>query len=101
MDHSFRSKQRLKADLRKAIAENALTVAYQPIVNVRTLRMTACEALSRWHHPEFGPISPAEFIPMAEEMGLISELTRSVIERAIKDCNGWESGSPFRSICRP
>jgi diguanylate cyclase (GGDEF)-like protein len=91
MDHSFRSKQRLKADLRKAIAENTLTVAYQPIVNVRTLRMTACEALSRWHHPEFGPISPAEFIPMAEEMGLISDLTRCVVERAIKDCNGWES----------
>ena len=91
MDHSFRSKQRLKADLRKAIAENTLTVAYQPIVNVRTLRMTACEALSRWHHPEFGAISPAEFIPMAEEMGLISDLTRCVIERAIKDCSGWDS----------
>ena len=91
MDHSFRSKQRLKADLRRAIAEGSLSVAYQPIVNVRTLRMTSCEALSRWHHPEFGSISPAEFIPMAEEMGLISELTRSVIERAIKDCSKWES----------
>ncbi|ATU90684.1 hypothetical protein B5P45_27590 [Phyllobacterium zundukense] len=91
MDHSFRSKQRLKADLRRAIADGALSVAYQPIVNVRTLRMTSCEALSRWNHPEFGAISPAEFIPMAEEMGLISELTRSVIERAIKDCSRWES----------
>ena len=91
MDHSFRSKQRLKGDLRKAIADGALSVAYQPIVNVRTLRMTACEALSRWDHPEFGAISPAEFIPMAEEMGLISELTRSVIERAIMDCSKWES----------
>jgi diguanylate cyclase (GGDEF)-like protein len=91
MDHSFRSKQRLKADLRKAIADGALSVAYQPIVNVRTLRMTACEALSRWNHPEFGAISPAEFIPMAEEMGLISELTRSVIERAIMDCSKWDS----------
>ncbi len=91
MDHSFRSKQRLKADLRKAIAEGTLSVAYQPIINIRTLRMTACEALSRWNHPEFGPISPAEFIPMAEEMGLISDLTRSVLDRAVKDCRGWES----------
>jgi diguanylate cyclase (GGDEF)-like protein len=91
MDHSFRSKQRLKADLRKAIADGALSVAYQPIVNVRTLRMTACEALSRWNHPEFGAISPAEFIPMAEEMGLISDLTRSVIERAMLDCGRWKS----------
>jgi diguanylate cyclase (GGDEF)-like protein len=91
MDHSFRSKQRLKADLRKAIADGALSVAYQPIVDVRTLRMTACEALSRWNHPEFGAISPAEFIPMAEEMGLISDLTRSVIERAMLDCSRWKS----------
>lgn len=91
MDHSFRSKQRLKSDLRKAIADGALSVAYQPIVNVRTLRMTACEALSRWNHPEFGAISPAEFIPMAEEMGLISDLTRNVIERAMLDCSRWES----------
>jgi len=91
MDHSFRSKQRLRADLRKAIAEGALSVAYQPIVNIRTSRMTACEALSRWHHPEFGAISPAEFIPLAEEMGLISELTRSVIDRAVKDCSTWDS----------
>ena len=91
MDHSFRSKQRLRADLRKAIVDGALSVAYQPIVNIRTSRMTACEALSRWHHPEFGAIPPAEFIPLAEEMGLISELTRSVIDRAVMDCRSWDS----------
>ncbi|MFJ7356804.1 putative bifunctional diguanylate cyclase/phosphodiesterase [Phyllobacterium sp. NPDC097923] len=91
MDHSFRSKQRLKSDLRKAIAEGTLSVAYQPIINVRTLRMVGCEALSRWNHPEYGPISPAEFIPMAEEMGLISDLTQNVVEQAIKDCSLWGS----------
>ncbi|MEK1887475.1 MAG: EAL domain-containing protein [Phyllobacterium sp.] len=91
MDHSFRSKQRLRADLRRAIADGTLSVAYQPIVNIRTSRMTACEALSRWNHPEFGAISPAEFIPLAEEMGLISELTRNVIDRAVMDCRNWDS----------
>ncbi|UGY09616.1 putative bifunctional diguanylate cyclase/phosphodiesterase [Phyllobacterium pellucidum] len=91
MDHTFRSKQRLRADLRRAIAEGTLSVAYQPIVNIRTSRMTACEALSRWDHPEFGAISPAEFIPLAEEMGLISDLTRNVIDRAVMDCRNWNS----------
>ncbi|MCE3544566.1 EAL domain-containing protein, partial [Escherichia coli] len=54
-------------------------------------RMVGCEALSRWNHPEYGPISPAEFIPMAEEMGLISDLTQNVVEQAIKDCSLWGS----------
>ena len=55
----------------------------------RHLQIVACEALARWDHPELGPISPAIFIPLAEETGVISDLTRFMLTSACRDCLSW------------
>ncbi|WP_052731876.1 putative bifunctional diguanylate cyclase/phosphodiesterase [Devosia geojensis] len=89
MDTEYRLRQRLKADLKQAIAEGGLHLVYQPIVDLRQNRVIGCEALARWNHPELGPIAPATFIPVAEETGLISDLTRFVLETATRDCRAW------------
>ncbi len=89
MDTKYRSRQKLKNDLREAINAGSLTVVYQPIVSLNSLRIVAVEALSRWHHPKFGPIGPADYIPLAEEMGIITELTQFMLNRACQDCAGW------------
>src|SRR5690606_9455804 len=75
MDEAFRNRQVLKADLRSAVEARGLRIVYQPIVSMDTMRIASCEALCRWDHPELGPISPAVFIPLAEEMGIISEIS--------------------------
>jgi len=89
MDTDYRLRQRLKADLKHAIAEGGLHLVYQPIVDLRQNRIIGCEALARWTHPELGPIAPSIFIPVAEETGLISDLTRFVLETATRDCRAW------------
>lgn len=89
MDEKYHHRQRLKNDLQFALANNALTVMYQPVIDVETQRIVACEALSRWHHAELGPISPGDYIPLAEETGLITEITKSVLRRACLDCATW------------
>lgn len=89
MDTKYRGRQKLKSDLRIAIAEGALSVVYQPIVSAQSLRIVSCEALSRWDHPELGPIPPGEYIPLAEEMGVISDITKLMLERASRDCASW------------
>jgi diguanylate cyclase (GGDEF)-like protein len=72
----------LEGELRAALAEGALCVEYQPLFNLSTGRLTGFEALARWHHPQLGTISPATFIPIAEESGLIIGLTDFVMQRA-------------------
>ena len=89
MDAAFRSRQLMKADLRAAIEANALRVVYQPIVAMDTMRIASCEALCRWDHRDLGPISPAVFIPLAEEMGIISEISTFVLEAACAECVRW------------
>jgi diguanylate cyclase (GGDEF)-like protein len=89
MDAAFRSRQLMKADLRAAIESNALRVVYQPIVTMDTMRIASCEALCRWDHHDLGPISPAVFIPLAEEMGMISEISHFVLQAACADCMRW------------
>jgi diguanylate cyclase (GGDEF)-like protein len=92
MDARYVAEQRLKADLRLAIEQGDLTVVYQPMYRPDGSEMECCEALVRWSHPERGFIGPNIFIPMAESMGLISEITRFVLDRACADCVSWQNG---------
>lgn len=89
MDAEFRNRQLMKADLRTAVEAGALRVVYQPIVSINTMRIVSCEALCRWDHPELGPVSPATFIPLAEEMGIISEISTFVLQAACAECAKW------------
>ena len=89
MDAAFRSRQLMKVDLRVAIETKSLRVVYQPIVMMETMRIASCEALCRWEHRDLGPISPAVFIPLAEEMGMISEISHFVLQAACAECIRW------------
>jgi diguanylate cyclase (GGDEF)-like protein len=89
MDERYQRRQRLKKDLKAAIREGRLNIVYQPIIDARSMRIVACEALARWEHQEFGPISPGIFIPLAEETGAISDLSRFMLTSACRDCMGW------------
>lgn len=89
MDAAFRDKQLLKADLRSTVEAKGLRVVFQPIVAMDTMRIASCEALCRWDHPELGPISPAVFIPLAEEMGIISDISTFVLHAACQECIKW------------
>jgi diguanylate cyclase (GGDEF)-like protein len=79
----------LEMDLRQAISDGALEVHYQPCVSLQDNRITGCEALLRWRHPERGMISPAEFIPIAEETGLINRLGEWVLMTACAEAKTW------------
>jgi EAL domain-containing protein (putative c-di-GMP-specific phosphodiesterase class I) len=76
-------------DLRQGIADGAFEVHYQPCVSLRDNSITGCEALLRWRHPERGMISPAEFIPIAEETGLINRLGEWVLTTACAEAATW------------
>jgi diguanylate cyclase (GGDEF)-like protein len=89
MDARVKARRTLELDLRQAIAEGGFELFYQPLVNLRNNRVTGCEALLRWHHPERGMISPAEFIPVAEETGLINQLGEWVLTAACAEAATW------------
>lgn len=85
----------IQSGLRKALEAGAFAVEYQPQVDVRTGAPLCLEALVRWTMPGRGPVSPAEFIPIAEESGLIQGIGAWVLERACRDCRDWRaSGFP-------
>ncbi len=89
MDVKAQARRSLEIDLRNALATDAFKVYYQPLFNLRTKRISTCEALLRWPHPERGMVSPAEFIPIAEEMGLIVEIGNRVLLWACTECTQW------------
>ncbi|MEL7274120.1 MAG: EAL domain-containing protein [Pseudomonadota bacterium] len=79
----------LQEDLRRALDHNQMEAWFQPLVALRNRKVSTCEALMRWHHPRHGMVSPAIFIPMAEEMGLVSELGDWMLEQACAACTTW------------
>lgn len=89
MDQQYSERQRMKIDLREAIRTSSMDLFYQPMFNPQGTRIAGAEALSRWNHPKLGPVSPAVYIPLAEEMGIIGDLTRCVVEKAVRDCAEW------------
>ncbi len=92
MDESARTRAEIDARLRKALDDNSLTLAYQPIIDPQTGSSVGYEALLRWHDPVHGTISPAIFVPIAEETGLITRLGEWVVRRALADCASWPQG---------
>ena len=89
MDARARARRMLEADLRQAIAGGGFEVHYQPVVDLGDNGINGCEALLRWRHPQRGSISPAEFIPVAEDTGLINELGQFVLEAACREAAKW------------
>ena len=94
MDARIRHRHRLETDLRHAIGTDQITLFYQPQLACSTGAITGFEALLRWHHPVHGAIAPADFIPIAEETGLIVGLGRWVIEQACATAATW--AAPLR-----
>jgi diguanylate cyclase (GGDEF)-like protein/PAS domain S-box-containing protein len=89
MDARAQSRRKIEIDLRGAIQNDVLRPHYQPLIDLATGRITGFEALVRWPHPERGMISPAEFIPVAEETGLINPLGGLMLRRACMDAARW------------
>jgi diguanylate cyclase (GGDEF)-like protein/PAS domain S-box-containing protein len=79
----------LESDLRRALQQNEFELVYQPIVDAKTLKICAAEALLRWHHPTRGVIYPDKFIPLAEETGQIAQIGEWVLRTACADAVSW------------
>ncbi len=97
LDHAT-DRLTLLDDLRAAIRTHQLEVHYQPQVNLRDGRVSAVEALVRWPHPRLGFIPPLEFIPLAEEAGLMRELTTLVLDEALAQCARWRAAGDTLSV---
>ena len=89
MDQRARARRNLELELRQAITDGSLEIYYQPVVNIEDGKISSCEALLRWRHPERGMISPAEFIPIAEDSGLINQLGLWVLNTACAEATSW------------
>jgi len=92
MAHTVETRRVLELDLRHALAHEEFELYYQPLVNLKSGRITTCEALLRWNHPTRGSVSPADIIPVVEDMGLIVDLGRWILRKACMECVRWPEG---------
>ena len=88
-DLGLRLRQALEVEMRDALDRDEFWVAYQPQVDLATNQLIGVEALLRWQHPQRGPVSPAEFVPVAEDTGFIVALGQWVLQRACRDAASW------------
>ncbi|TNC16437.1 EAL domain-containing protein [Methylobacterium terricola] len=89
MDARMQARRRLELDMRQALARREFLLHYQPQLSLADDRLVGCEALIRWRHPERGLVSPLDFIPLAEEIGLIVPIGEWVIRQACRDAASW------------
>jgi diguanylate cyclase (GGDEF)-like protein/PAS domain S-box-containing protein len=89
MEAEVRARRSLEMDLRQALVDGGFEVYYQPCLDLQTNAISGCEALVRWRHPQRGMISPADFIPLAEDTGLINQLGEWVLTTACKEAVSW------------
>lgn len=89
MDARMKARREIELALRSALVEGRFELLYQPLVSLQDNRVTCCEALLRWNHPERGVVPPSEFIPVAEEIGVIVTIGEWVMRRACADAAQW------------
>ena len=91
MNARMKRRRSLEVDLRAALLKNEFVLYYQPILDLETEVIAGCEALLRWQHPQRGMVLPAEFVPVAEETGLINSIGEWVLKQACSDATAWPS----------
>lgn len=91
LERAAQARPLLETALRTALAEQQFEVHYQPVVDMRSKTLTGLEALVRWRHPDRGLVGPSEFVPLAEEVGLIQQIDEWVLNCACEDASGWPS----------
>ncbi len=92
-----RRRFQLEQDMRRALERGEFSLHYQPVIDLAQGKVVGSEALLRWRHPERGPVSPAEFIPLAEASGLIEPLSRWVLQQACTQLHAWD-GTPLERL---
>jgi diguanylate cyclase (GGDEF)-like protein len=92
MDERIRERAALAADLRAAVLADALEPHFQPLVDLGTGRLVGFEMLARWPHPRRGQVPPVEFVPIAEDTGLIGPMTERLLRRACRAAVAWPAG---------
>jgi len=101
MRTAVQERMRLRTALGRALDRGEFSLAYQPVLNLSSGRIAGAEALLRWHHPEFGPIAPAQFVPLAEDDGTIVAIGRWLVFEACRQLRRWHDlfGSTDFAVC--